>query len=364
MKYVIHIGQSKTGTSSLQSFLARNRTALARRGILFPDVLVNGTPLNVVEHNAVAEALAGYYMYPDLSPEEYFRQFEEQAKTQNCDTMIVSAESFFGAPQIWRVPDEEHFWKAQTKKIKNLSAFIKQHDIHIVVYLRHQSDWFESAVSQIIRTAGLLGHHVYDNDEQLFSFLKPHMDYGRILSLWSDEFPNAHLSVIPFDGNTVDNFCARLGIETAGLLVPETKENITWDKRYIWLKNKLNQNKKGKTKERVIMHLLSELNKSLPSVQKYQITPELRKEIFSFYAPLNEELSQRHHIKTPNALTDHQPARTYSAITDKEKQEALTAYKRAFYAPKTLILFARYATGAFLRAYLPFVNALLKRFIK
>jgi len=41
MRVILHIGQSKTGTTALQSFLASNRTPLAKAGICYPDVYRN-----------------------------------------------------------------------------------------------------------------------------------------------------------------------------------------------------------------------------------------------------------------------------------------------------------------------------------
>src|SRR3989344_5912389 len=100
MQFILHIGQSKTGTTALQRFLSANRAGLVRRGILYPDVQLGGIRLNVLNHNPFADSLAGEVRHPHLSPEEYIKQFREQAVESNCHTILLSAESFFGgAPQ-------------------------------------------------------------------------------------------------------------------------------------------------------------------------------------------------------------------------------------------------------------------------
>lgn len=39
MKAILHIGTEKTGTTSFQSFMHRNRDAVLARGVLYPDRL-------------------------------------------------------------------------------------------------------------------------------------------------------------------------------------------------------------------------------------------------------------------------------------------------------------------------------------
>ena len=79
MRFILHIGQSKTGTTSLQGVLAANRAKLTRQGILYPYVLVHGMGLNLPNHNSFADSLAGFIRYPGLQAEEYMVQFREQA---------------------------------------------------------------------------------------------------------------------------------------------------------------------------------------------------------------------------------------------------------------------------------------------
>jgi len=108
MRVILHIGQSKTVTTALQSFLASNRASLVTAGILYPDVYRSGIPLNVLDHNSFAEALCGFRRFPALSAEEYFSQFLKQAKDKKCDTLLLSGESFRGAPQIWPSEPQAH----------------------------------------------------------------------------------------------------------------------------------------------------------------------------------------------------------------------------------------------------------------
>lgn len=373
MKYILHIGQSKTGTTSLQSFLAENREALAAQGFLYPDIYLSGHALHVLEHNNVAEQLAGDSFYPHLSAEEYFRQFERQAAQQGCETIILSAESFFGTPQIWRVADEATFYEAHRKKIEGLKSFVGN-DVQIIAYLRPQAAWFESGLTQIIRTQKLLEHNLYESDEQLLTLLRPHLDYGRLLDLWRDAFGAAAKGIIPFardsltNGDIVDDFCARLAINIDGLKRPQVAENEGWDRRYIWLKEQLNRKTHGKAKERTIIALLNDLNAEIKHPEKYRIAAALRQKIEAEYAESNQLLCAAYHIAEPNALmmvsVKAAEQGADDSLTEAEKQDAQRRYKKALYSCRAARLYTRYAAGAFLRKHMPFVNAWLKRFVR
>ena len=107
----LHIGQSKTGTTSLQNFLSEHRDILTKNGILYPDFYSNGIAVHTKEHNPLAQALVDVQRYPFLELDDYFRQFEEQAKTLNCDTLFLSAEGFFGSPHIWTMDKPDDFFE-------------------------------------------------------------------------------------------------------------------------------------------------------------------------------------------------------------------------------------------------------------
>ena len=369
MKYIIHIGQSKTGTSSIQSFLAKNRQNLKSEGFLFPDVFYNQMPLNVLEHNALADALAGYMRYPNFTVRDYFEQFQRQAKEYDCHTIILSAESFFGAPQIWRVPDEDAFWKAHELKIKNLSNFIQGADVQIIVYLRPQSYWFESAISHLVYIEGLLGHKVYESDEQLFNFLKPHLDYRRIINIWCSAFSQEKISILPFDKeqfknkNIIDDFCYQLNLPRERFDGLEKNVNEGLDRLYIWLKNELNKKRKSKAKERVIINILNRLNSNLPQIEKYKISENLQKNIDQIYTESNKKLCQEFEVFTPNVLTTPSRYLAKREVTDEEKKQAMLSYKKDLYSVNSLLLWLRYSAGAFMRERFPRLNAFLKRYL-
>ena len=75
MQLILHIGQSKTGTTALLSFLLQNKKCLQNMGIVYPDYFINNMPLHTPEHNAFAETLCNLPRYPYCSLETYFDLF-------------------------------------------------------------------------------------------------------------------------------------------------------------------------------------------------------------------------------------------------------------------------------------------------
>lgn len=372
MKYIIHIGQSKTGTSSLQACLAANRHRVRAQGVLYPDIYIKNQPLDIQEVNAMVDGMVGFPRFPRLSTAEYFEQFEQQAAAHHCDTIILSAESFFGSPQIWRFENEEQFWATQDEKLRVLQKYLSGRDVQIIGYLKPQDEWFESAVSQIISTEILLGHRLYESDEHLFELLKPHLNYQRILAPWRTAFGAQAMSIFAFDPqslihkNIIHDFCAHTGLDCTAFTVPDQKENISWDRRFIWLKNRLNKNRRFKVRERTTIALINALNAKLPAIQKYKISNALRHHIYETYAPMNEEICTLYDIERPNVLTRPPKAVSDTAIMipEVEKQAAKQAYQKAMMSPKAAGLAIRYASGAMLRRYAPYLNTLVKQVMR
>ena len=65
MKLYLHIGQSKTGTTSLQYFFQKNRQNLIKNKILY--YFFKKTAINNLNHNSLADKCANLDLYPFFS---------------------------------------------------------------------------------------------------------------------------------------------------------------------------------------------------------------------------------------------------------------------------------------------------------
>jgi hypothetical protein len=186
MKVILHIGWHKTGTSSLQTFLSKNRTMLLEHhGILYPD-----TGFISHAHHKLAWSLQD----PLISQwakkisfrtpaEEIFTLLFTECRNKNAETVLLSSEEF-----------------SLTEKynIKRLESIIAPHQITIVAYIRRQDKYLESLYNQLIKT----------------SFMRYKLDFGRFIenkikegglnymdyfSKWSDALPGAEFIIRPYE---------------------------------------------------------------------------------------------------------------------------------------------------------------------
>ena len=369
MKLILHIGQSKTGTTALQSFLLSNKNRLAQEGILYPDYYLTGMPLNTLNHNSFAEELSGLTRHPCLTFEEYCKQFTQEMKSTGCETMILSAESFFGAPQIWRLKEGQDFWEAYQQKLENLRHFTSGFDTDIIGYFRSPEDWFESAVSQIIRYAGLLGKNVYESDEELFSLFKPHLDYPKLLTLWHEIIEPEQMMILPYERDRLENqdivqdFCKRIGSDCRSLNFETLKHKThsSLDKRYIAVKKQLNEKPRTKTQECVMIECLDRLNARLPRIEKYQIDNDLREK-------LDEHCRSYHEWMSGNYGQNGQPffqkkkhsSEKQSTLADEEIQQAVKEFNALYRSWPMTILRLKVGAKSFLRNKHPRIYAFVK----
>lgn len=159
---ILHIGRHKTGTTSLQKFLALNDSLLARKyGILYP---VTGRNKKKHYHHPVFQNLIKYDKH--INPEQIKRIFEESA-TANTETILLSSE-MLARPEI---TDD------QLEEIKD--AFSGQ-AIKIIIYFRRQDTFLLSMYANHVRR-GLLAapKTIYDMEVSL-DYLAFAQRYARI----------------------------------------------------------------------------------------------------------------------------------------------------------------------------------------
>jgi hypothetical protein len=132
----IHIGTHKTGTTSIQTFLAENDELLARAGIHIPRT-ARITPTSAGHHNLAWEINNPYQFDPNGGT--CAALFEEIAQA-NLPTVCISSEEF-------------EFLAADPNKVRTLArSFLDAgYEPHAIVYLRPQADYLESLYAEIVK---------------------------------------------------------------------------------------------------------------------------------------------------------------------------------------------------------------------
>lgn len=215
MNLTVHIGTTKTGSSSIQRFLTRNRDSLREKGFLVPSSLGN-----IIHLNAVMASLP-FGESPDLariidltgaSGHAAFRQKtitafrEEIAASPNCREVVITAEYLHS-----RLPLRNH---VQTFRDLFCRDFEK---IRIVVYIRPQLDHIVSLYSTVLRSgyAQPLNHFIKSRMKPAF---RPYFDLRDVITRWSDTFGAENIIVRPYKAvsgkwGTLGDFCEILELD-------------------------------------------------------------------------------------------------------------------------------------------------------
>jgi hypothetical protein len=138
----LHIGLPKTGTTSLQTFLARNRALLREGGFEYPEVATN--PAGNAHHNLTWKLLGSESYAPDRGTlEEFIRH--ASALPRSIPNLVVSSEGFSHYISL-AAPSGNAF----TAWLKELSASFGA--ITVVVGMRPFFEFAESMYLQVVRT--------------------------------------------------------------------------------------------------------------------------------------------------------------------------------------------------------------------
>lgn len=370
MELILHIGQSKTGTSAIQHFLSANRERLAENGILYPAAKVSGHTINIKNHNAFADSIEGRSIFPFLRHEEYLQYYEEMLNSAKFDRLLLSAEHFFGGePRIWDCSGEDDYYRKYKKKVIGLKDVAAGKSVHIVAYLRPQVDWFCSAVSQTVRVEPLIKRgKIYRSDESFLELMSPLLRYDRLMGIWKDVFPDARFSVIPYirkeliNQNIVDDFCTRLSIDTSHFEAKEiTKEvNSSFSLDYIEVKKRLNTRLPGRFRERAIIKCLLKLSKESKFGRNYVAADNAKDRIHQMFQDGNGALSDGFLVPGSVLPVESEASRGHKdRPSELDVASAWEAFHREFRKPIYRLLELNIATKALLREYFPAIHAKL-----
>lgn len=372
MRVLLHIGQSKTGTSAIQAFLTLNRLSLREAGVLYPSIKIGGISVDLGAHNAVADALADKSHFPHLTADQYFSQFFEEARQIDAKLLILSAEHFFGGePRIWAVDNHEDYFNLYRHKVERLAAYLEGHDVRLLVYLRPQLDWLASAVGQTVRIDRLISDSsIYQNDRQFFELMKPLLMYSTLLDIWADVIKPSSFTAIPYTNNTlyknssISDFLHRADLENiyfpyanAGIQV-----NKSFTREYIEVKKILNRSPRSKNTERVIIRCLEGLSKASQESTRYTFAANIQCELESFVAPENERLNKQY--QTDNLLfmsRSEDRGSNQEPLSETDVVRAMAAFEREYRRLRSRFLSLNYASRAFLRSHARPIQAILHR---
>ncbi len=171
MKIYLHIGTEKTGTTSIQLFLSKNREELSNNKIMYSKVL--GDPNNIRLSIALQniDKIDDSRIHSKIITKESIVNFRdelsndlsEEIHREKPDILIISSEYLSSRMDN---PDE----------LERLKAFLNQfsEDITVIVYLRRQDKFFESLYSTAIKKGHIMDFSFpyLEKKEKIFIIIK------------------------------------------------------------------------------------------------------------------------------------------------------------------------------------------------
>lgn len=131
MKLVIHIGNHKAGSSTIQTGLLDNRETLLKKGVLYPKIALNTCAHHNLPFSMIGQASGFKSKEKPKSLVLYRDEIINEATRYKADIVVVSSEEFM---------------KFKAKDISEFSRFTNLFDsVEVVVYLRNHIDLIESA---------------------------------------------------------------------------------------------------------------------------------------------------------------------------------------------------------------------------
>jgi hypothetical protein len=200
MRLVIHAGIHRTGTTTLQRFLASSRDALKDQGFLYPFETISHKKISWLLHN---DRLTGRTLRDQLLN-------ETSADTR---TIILSHEDF-----------------ARLKPLAWLKPLKAEFDVQAVFYLRRQDFWLMSWYNQHVkwpfnRRKSLLSASEFLETIEDYYWL----DYYWLVSHWAKHLGRENVLVGVLEKaqvtDVVTDFCERVGLDRTRLKRVEANSN-------------------------------------------------------------------------------------------------------------------------------------------
>ncbi|MBU2958916.1 hypothetical protein Q4511_13760 [Paracoccus sp. 1_MG-2023] len=195
-KIKIHIGQAKTGTTTLQKFLLKNRENLKSQGVFYPKPNFGNNhgeltiPFSKTVQRSMVRFIGSDYEVARRNSVELWKKTLNDPALNDCKTLLLSSEFFFSAPGLKRIPEF----------IENISNF--KFEIELIAYIRTPSEHFVSMAQQHLKASDKICR-------------PPKLKLERLQSLSS----TATLKIRKFskeslvDGDILSDFCLYNGID-------------------------------------------------------------------------------------------------------------------------------------------------------
>jgi len=219
-RLVLHIGQHKTGSKAVQSFLAHNAGRYQEQGILYPVeetdphgisayanshfrlyVLLKRECLNAAGNTkTAAEFWAKHKIYCNSigSTDEFFKSLASERARAAASQVVISAEDLFDMQSAHETDFSLELVAFAASRLHQLITEY-QFEPRVIVYLRRQDHLLCAHYAQYIK-GSLVHTETFDEFRQAFA---PRLESFPILHCWSEAFGTQNIQVRAYEQATI-----------------------------------------------------------------------------------------------------------------------------------------------------------------
>jgi len=270
-RIILHAGTPKTGTTSLQLYLAAERELLLQHGILYPRFGTTGDQFKP-KHQWLVESLHSRF------GGELHRKITEAVREADVSThtLVLSSEGLF------------HHWQDfSTAGRRALAALARDFHVEIWVWFRDPISFVQSNYIQMLRNPLSRNVFCYGKDLSPEEMLKDpwfarQLDYMGFVSDAEQVVGNGAVRPFSYTGDTIRAFCDALGI--AGAQRPISRSNPAFGALAVELLRILNRRDLGRDKERAVK-IIATLDAARTERQPFTISPAVTRTIQDICLP-------------------------------------------------------------------------------
>ncbi|MEL0660262.1 hypothetical protein V6255_14080 [Psychromonas arctica] len=173
MKIYLHIGTHKTGSTSIQNVLHKNKEVLIKNGFYYPEVIDNHTG----QHHLAWMLIGNDF----VNAEKYLSTEVSKAIELNCHSIVLSSEEF-----------------EFLNSIERISFFNNFGEVEVIIMLRRQDDFLEAEYNQSVKMPTVR----YPKD--IFHFyieknFSSRINYAHLLQNWITVFKDDAIKIVSYD---------------------------------------------------------------------------------------------------------------------------------------------------------------------
>lgn len=282
---IIHVGHSKTGSSSIQQMLTSERDRLERHGLLYPQSNIGRRNHRSLMFDVIGTVNFGTSvntgLFIKMSAEEggamrksasEWRFFTRQCNQSNAGTVLLSAEGLFGILN-----------RDCAARLKKRLEKIPHTCLRVVGYVRSPALFYLSMVQQRLKGGhGLPAPKAFERAASIESYRR---NLG--VHLEAKVFERHNLK----NGDVVQDFLERIGFSHFSPQVPPSVENESVSAEAMDVLSKLGADKSPVNQEelkrqRLLTRIVKRIDELLPEPTK----PVLRSEVAALVVHLNSDL--------------------------------------------------------------------------